>query len=292
MGELSVLFCRPGPGSIFESDFELEADVVDALAIETHIINADWVVGGDVERAVRALPEDLGPLLYRGPILLAEEYEELFETLDAHGAQLVTPPEAYELALYVPEYHPLIEDISPPTRWTHSEDVDEAYEAALELGEPPWLLKDHVKSVKEAWAQACFVPAGATREQFSRIAGALLELRGERFTRGFVIRKFLELVPSDASSPERRLPKEHRLFFWQSELIAHAPYHPVGEPLADTSPFQVLGSRIDSPFFSADIAFLAGDPDVPWTVIELNDGGASGFPDDLDPQQVYAAIAG
>lgn len=287
MDDLAILFCRPGPGSTLEDAFELEADAVDALDVGAHIINADLVVDGEAERAVRALPRDMGPLLYRGPILTAEEYAELYEAALERGAELVVDPAAYEHALYVPEHHHAIADLSAPTRWTHGEDIDEAWEAACELGHPPWLLKDHVKSAKEAWLEACFVPAGAGRQEFGRVAEALVEQRAERFERGFVIRKFLDLATSSVRTVERRIPDEHRLFFWEGRLVAHAPYHPIGDPLRDVAPFEVLGSRIDSPFFTADVAFLA---EGGWVVVEINDGGVSVLPEDLDPRALYEAI--
>ncbi|MEZ4338096.1 MAG: ATP-grasp domain-containing protein [Sandaracinaceae bacterium] len=73
-----------------------------------------------------------------------------------------------------------------------------------------------------------------------------------------------------------------------SELVAHAPYHPIGEPLRDPRPFEVLGDRIDSPFFTADVAFLASGG---WVVVEINDGGVSGLPEDLHPRELYEALA-
>jgi len=33
--------------------------------------------------------------------------------------------------------------------------VEEAWEVAQELGPPPWIVKDHVKSAKERWHRAC-----------------------------------------------------------------------------------------------------------------------------------------
>lgn len=289
MDDLAILFCRPEPGSVLEDDFELEADVVDALDLEAHVVSADLVVDGEAERAVRRVPRGAGTLLYRGPILTAEEYEALYEALQERGAELVVDPAAYELATYVPEHHEAIADLAAPTRWTYGHEVDEAYEAALSLGDPPWLLKDHVKSAKEAWDDACFVPAGATRADFARIARALESERGERFARGFVIRKFLELAPSGVRTHERRIPDEHRLFFWHGRVVCHAPYHDVGDRLEDVSPFAILGRRIDSPFFTADVAFLR---DGGWVVVEINDGGVSSLPEQLDPRELYAAIAG
>ena len=133
---LGILFCRPGPGSTFEDGFALEADVADDLGIETHLVDADLVCDGEPERAVARLPDDVGELLYRGPILRAEEYEGLYASLSERGATLVVDPHAYELAMYVPEHHEAIEDLAAPTRWTFGEDVDEAWEAANELGDP------------------------------------------------------------------------------------------------------------------------------------------------------------
>lgn len=285
--ELGILFCRPGPGSTFEDGFALEADVADDLGIETHLVDADLVCDGEPERALAALPDGVGELLYRGPILRAEDYAGLYDAASERGASLVVDPTAYEHALYVPEHHEAVEDLSAPTRWTYGEDPDEAWEAAHELGPAPWLLKDHIKSAKEAWTEACFVPAGATREEFVTVAEALLEHRGERFERGFVIRKFLDLATSSVRTPERRIPEEHRLFFWQGELVAHAPYHPIGEPLADTSEFERIGTRIDSPFFTADVAFLT---EGGWIIVEINDGGVSGLPEDLDPRMLFEAV--
>src|SRR5690606_37064130 len=73
--------------------------------IECFVVSADRVVDGEAERAVRKLPRGAGRLLYRGPILSAEEYEMLYEAVEERGAELVVDPIAYEHALYVPEHH-------------------------------------------------------------------------------------------------------------------------------------------------------------------------------------------
>ncbi|MCA9588435.1 MAG: ATP-grasp domain-containing protein [Myxococcales bacterium] len=49
-----------------------------------------------------------------------------------------------------------------------------------------------------------------------------------------------------------------------------------------------FGERIDSPFFTADVARLASGG---YTVLEINDGGSSTLPEQLDPREVYRAIA-
>src|SRR6185312_12731826 len=97
------------------------------------------------------------------------------------------------LASYAPRYLPLLGERTAPARWTEDADVREAWELACELGPPPWVVKDHVKSAKERWHRACFVPPGATYEDFAEICAELVETRGERFARGFVIKKWLAL---------------------------------------------------------------------------------------------------
>ena len=78
-------------------------------------------------------------------------------------------PEQYERASYVPHWAAALGGATPATVWTEGDDVDEAWEAAQRLGPPPWIVKDHLKSAKEAWDEACFVPAGADRVRFGEM---------------------------------------------------------------------------------------------------------------------------
>lgn len=285
---IDVLFCRPVTPQDSYDGFETEVRALEQLEIDCAFVPIEQVVDGELEVALETLPEDPRRYLYRGYILRLDEYEALHEALLERGHELVVDPAAYEAALHVPAYHPHIEDRAAPTVWTWGEDIDEAWAVANEtLGPPPWLLKDHVKSLKEEWDDACFVPAGADRARFRDIARTFLELRGDRFEGGLVLRTFLDLRSTGVRTVERRIPDEHRLFFWSGELVAHAPYHEVGTELTDVGPYRELGRRIDSPFFTMDIAFLnAGG----WVVVEVNDGGISTMPELMDPRNLYAAI--
>ncbi|HYO64903.1 MAG TPA: ATP-grasp domain-containing protein [Archangium sp.] len=138
-------------------------------------------------------------LLYRGWMLSGEEYE----ALDERGHALMTTPSECAAAHYLPNWYPRLKGYTARSVWTEGTDASEAWEAARELGSPPWLVKDHVRSAKERWAEACFVPAGATREDFERICGNLLEERGDRFERGFVVRRFLLLGLRAARTEDR-----------------------------------------------------------------------------------------
>jgi hypothetical protein len=105
-----------------------------------------------------------------------------------------------------------------------------------------------------------------------------------------VVKKFLDLATLPGWTPEqRRVTDEHRLVFWEGRLVAFAPYLDVDSRLSDPGQFAYLGRVVDSPFFTADVARLSSGG---YTVIELNDGGSSIFPEQLDPRDLYRAVAG
>ena len=204
MSELSILFARPR-GLSGDDRFELEALAAEELGIESWAIPLDPVVGGDAERALRHLPPPSERTwLYRGWMLDTEEYEALFEAIEARDETMVVHPEEMAAASLAPLWIPALANHTAPSRWTDDEDVRAAWELALELGPPPWIVKDHVKSAKEEWHRACFVPEAASFDDFRAVCERLVEVRGDRFTGGFVVRKYLELATLPGFTSDRR----------------------------------------------------------------------------------------
>lgn len=291
MHDLCILFGRPHSHHALEGDdrFELEALAAEELEIESYAIPLDAIVHGEPERALRRLPKARERRwLYRGWMIDEEAYAALYEAMSDRGEELVVDPESFAEATYAPSYLPMLGAHAAPARWTESEDIREAWDAAQELGPPPWVIKDHVKSAKERWHRACFVPEGASYDDFEAICEALMEIRGEHFARGFVIKKYLELATLPGFTPEqRRVTDEHRLVFWEGRIVAHAPYYDVDAQLDDPSQFAFLGQLLGSPFFTADVARCATGQ---YTVLEINDGGCSVLPERMDPRDLYRAI--
>ena len=287
--DISILFGRPHAAPDGEDRFELEVLAAEELDIESYAIALDPVVHGEPERALARLPPPRGRRwLYRGWMLDEDEYTGLDEAMRERGEELVVDAASFALAMYAPSWVPLLGEHTAPTRWTEGENIDEAWELAQELDPPPWIVKDHVKSAKERWHRACFVPADASYEDFSEVCENLLAIRGDRFERGFVIRQHLELATLHGWTPEgRRVTDEHRLVFWEGRLVDHAPYYDVDSTLADPAQFAFLGRIIDSPFFCADVARLARGG---YTVIEINDGGCAVLPEQMDPRTLYRAV--
>jgi len=286
----AILFGRPRT-ALTDDRFELDAYAAEELDIDSYAIPLEPIVDGDPERALAKLPEPRGRTwIYRGWMLSEEEYTALYDAMNDRGESLLVDPGAFADATYAPRYLPLLGAHTAPARWTEDDDIDEAWEIAQELGPPPWIVKDHVKSAKEEWYRACCVREGADREDFRATCARLLELRGDRFERGFVIKKHLDLATLRGTTPERRpVTDEHRLVFVFGDLVAHAPYYDSDDAvLDDPERFAFIGDLIDSPFFTADVSRLR---DGGYTIIELNDGGCSNFPEQLDPRTVFRSFA-
>lgn len=282
-----VLFGR-GTGVIGDDGYEREAHVLESLGIPWAVVSLDDVVGGAVDEAVSRLPERPQAWVYRGWLLPVDCYEELYEALYDRGQWLVTTPAQFEAAALIPEWVPELGDDTPATIWTEDDDADEAWELAMdELGPPPWLIKDHLKSARQLWNHACFVPEGTGLERFREMCAALVDFHEDRFTGGLAVRRFVRLVKLPWVSQGHPVFDEHRLVFWNGRLVGHAPYHDVDVDFLVDVPFTDLGKRVDSPFFTADIGRLE---DGGFTVIELNDGGTSGLPAQIDPWEVYGAM--
>lgn len=289
MNVRAALFARPRTPQAEDDGFDREELVLSALDVEMAWIDLELVVDGRAEVACDDLAERR-TWIYRGWMLSAEEHEELEQAVRERRGRLLVNGEAYTTATYLPEWAPLLGDHTPRSVWTFGDDLDEAWDAAQALGPLPWILKDHVKSVSDDWDGACFVPEGADRERFLRTARALIEARGERFERGLVIRQYEAPRTLGYRFAERAVPDEHRVVFVRRRIVAHAPYHDVeARPLDDAElrHVEAVGRAIRSPFFVLDVMRAA---DGRLRVIEVNDGGTSRLPEQMDPREVYAAL--
>jgi len=271
-----------------DEGYHVEAHVLQSMGVPVVEIDLESVIDGDPEQALEHLPTGGTWWLYRGWLLSEEDYEALFDAIADRGDQLVVAPSAFAAAAFLPNWAPALGSRTPASIWTEDTDAEEAWDEAMdELGPPPWVIKDHLKSAREDWATACFVPEGAPFEHFRDICQGLVDCRGHHFERGIVVRRFVHLKRLPFVSRGAPVCDEHRVFFWRGEPVAHAPYHDLAVPPLAEVPYPDLGDVVDSPFFTADFGRLERGG---WTVIEINDGGCSGRPAQLDPWQLYSAI--
>ena len=244
---------------------------------------------GEIDLAFKRLPPgDGGETIYRGWILTEELYHRFQEALLTRGYPLVSSAAQYAEVTYFPNYYPKIREFSPAAVWTDPPDPYLAWTQSRKLGDGPFVIKDHIKSAKHLWHEACFVPKGSGRENFERIADNLKKEQGKMFFRGFVVKQFVPLRSRGDSPREYPMCEEYRLFFWMRQLLIASHSHRQAENPVDWSPFVTLAQRFDAPFFTMDVAQAEAGT---WIVVDMGAGECSSLPPSLEPTRFYSKLA-
>ncbi len=285
---MKILFpLNPRMRKLPEPLFEEEFDAAKSLNFECLLFDEDALIAGDCEAALQGIKSGSDGVLYRGWILTEERYRVFERALGERGYRMIGTSAEYAQVSYFPNYYPKIKDFSPPAVWTEAADPFAAWSASRKLGDGPFVIKDHIKSAKHRWNDACFIPKGASREQFETIAKNLFEEQGNSFFRGFVIKEYVPLKRVGTELHEYPRCEEYRLFFWRRRLLAVTHYHRKSEQPFDIEPFIGVANRFDAPFFSMDIAC---DQAGRWWIVDMGAGQVSSLPPNLKPLEFYRRL--
>ncbi len=185
-------------------------------------------------------------VLYRGWMLTVEGYEKLVNFLSKRGAQPFTNAQAYRRCHHLPGWYETCKDLTAETIICEK---DADFEAELaEVNWPGFFVKDFVKSNSDGRGSVAKSP-----QEIPEIITLLEQYRGE-VEGGICVRK---LQSFEADSEERYFVLNGQAFAQDGEIPAVV---------------QACAERIDSPFFSVDVARTAeGDLQV----VELGDGQVS-----------------
>jgi len=278
-----VLFpCDPLNPRQVEPDFEHEREAAHHAGFQTALLDHTGVICGAVDEAVARVPQNAGLAVYRGWMLTPRQYGDVYGALHSRRVQLINAPEAYRVCHYLPDSYPFIQDRTPRSVWLKvpkSIDFAEVLQVLAPFGNRPIVLKDHVKSQKHYWAEACFIPAADDPAAVQRVVRRFVELQGEDLNEGLVFREYVPLKIV-GKHPKSGLPlaAEFRTFWLDgAPLLAHRYWGDLTAfdtelPLAA---LRDIAARIPSRFFSMDVAFK---DDGSWTIIELGDGQVAGLP--------------
>lgn len=172
---MHFLFCDD-PLNPREPDevYSAEYAAARAAGFSCGLVSFEGLVSGDAGFARRAGgPDGSGRVAgwYRGWMLRGEQYARLFAGMAERGIDLVVTPEAYAQAHNLPEAYPL----SAGGGGVAEDGVDGGYG-------------------RGARVEACFIPAGASREKFAAVGEAFVRIRGEPLNRGLVFRAFVDVM--------------------------------------------------------------------------------------------------
>jgi hypothetical protein len=290
-GTHSLLIIFPASAdspSLPDAKFLKESIVCEELGIEYTTVNTRALIVGDLERAFQFTACRANECaVYRGTMLKLPEYDYLHTSLAAHGIHLQTKPHQYAATQFFPNFYRHIADLSFPALTMTSLDPAVVRDLAMQLGTAPYFIKDYLKSAKEIWPRGCVVPAPGTIDQFAVTIAELREFRGDRFIPGLVIRPLLKFRSLGLDPFGDECFEEYRLIFLHGCLTFALPYGYHAGSITDFSRFEILGERIDSPFFMADCAVTESGE---CHLLELGDGGCCGLPPALHPGAFYEQL--
>lgn len=227
-----------------DEQFALEVDAVRAAGFQISLFSLENFQSGEF-RAAPAIPTG-AVILYRGWMLSAPEYGALVSALRHVGADPLISSEAYLASHHLPNWYPLIKDLTPETRIFPADCDLEAELRALDW--PEYFIKDYVKSLKTAVGSRISRP-----EQVTAVIEDMHRFRGT-VEGGFCVRRV---------EPFR--PETERRYFVADGI----PYAASGEV---PSTLHECGKRLTQRFYSVDVVQRN---DGRLRIVEVGDGQVS-----------------
>ena len=296
--QLYILFCEsPLQSNKVDEDFEDQFISAKENGFGALLFNFEDLTSTDrFALATKRITHNDKParVIYRGWMLTPKQYSILYNDLLSKNFQLINTPEEYQNCHYLPDSLRFIESRTPKSvfeKFDNGNSIDKLLETSKIFGQNPVILKDYVKSEKHDWETACFVPDASNTNKLRSSIDKLVELRGTHLNEGIVIREFIELndlaIHSKSGMP---LTEEYRLFFCNKQLVAVYDYWEEGEyslSKPETTEFEELAKKVESNFFSMDIARQKNGEFI---IIELGDGQVAGLPDKTNRSEFYKQL--
>jgi hypothetical protein len=263
-----------------------EAAAARELGVDVALLDHDLLVDAHDLRAARAAVQRVpasDDTVYRGWMVTAARYALLEQALAERGARLRTTASQYRRGHELPGWHAALASFTPQACWTRGADLD-AYARCLQtLGSGAAVLRDYTKSLKHHWHEAALVPDVTDDAGSRRVAARFLELRGDAFDGGLVLRRFEDLTGAESRT------------WWVAGRCVLATAHPDTPDEQPEVPHWFLAAlapavaSLGLPFVTADLVRRA---DGSWRVVEIGDGQVSDRPRSCPaPRLVHALVA-
>ena len=224
--------------------FREEADVLKENGHPISLLDPDTL-------SIRAIPSSIEQgtkVLYRGWMVKPAEYQALVHSIEQHGRKAYTSLDQYLSAHYLPNWYPLLAEMTPET--IILDPAADLVSALKQLGWSRFFVKDYVKSLKTAGGSIADRP-----EDIERVVTEMQKYRGE-IEGGLCVRNYEDFMPNS----------EVRFFVIDGMCFG-------ADPEAAIPPIvQEAALRLSSPFFNVDMAVRA---DGKARIVEVGDGQVS-----------------
>ncbi|SFF45844.1 hypothetical protein SAMN04487969_14228 [Paenibacillus algorifonticola] len=295
---MRIIYCAdPLNPKKVDSYYEKEYEAAKTIGFNVSLINFEELQSNQTTRATRqiSIQEQKEKALYRGWMMTGEVYFQLYNHLKNKNIELINNIDEYNFCHYTPNSYDVIKKITPLTVWLHKSEIEDSLDKVFDVvevfGQGPIILKDYVKSRKHDWNEACFIPDASNKNKLLQVVKSFIELQGDELNEGLVFKAFVNLeFLSHHPQSGAPLSKEFRIFFLEGKPLITLEYWDegvYGENKPELTPFIEIAKKINSHFFTMDIAKVENGS---WVILELGDGQVSGLPNNADLIRFYNNI--
>jgi hypothetical protein len=231
-----------------DSAYTEQYDRLHASGFDTSVISLENLSLGAAK--IYPPPHPGERLIYRGWMISPNDYSLLVNAVRNTGADLWIDRDEYLSTHYLPNWYPLLQDLTPETYWF---DLDADLESELsKLDWSKFFIKDYVKSLKTSIGSIINDPS-----EISTVVAEMSKFRGT-IEGGICVRKVEEFITET----------EQRYFIINGRAFAASTATKIPDIVT------ACARRINSKFFSVDIIDTI---DGCQRVVEVGDGQVSGL---------------
>ncbi|MBR6090625.1 MAG: ATP-grasp domain-containing protein [Anaerolineaceae bacterium] len=262
-----------------DEDMQQEYDAVLKTGLFRVILFSydDWFNHGVLK--LSEVPQSETDVVYRGWMMLPEQYQSFYTELLKKNICPVTDPEMYShLHIFPNVYRELSGDTARILTFPLHAEID--IEKVKQVF-PRFMVKDYVKSVKGTEFPVYFTQ-NTTQAEFDHWMEVFYDYRGTLLTGGICIKEYLDLKKYDGKTNEFRV-------YYIANRIASVCRNSLQDFYTPEPPAALIGKYRDlgSVFYTIDYAELE---DGSWKIIETGDGSVSGLSDKQDHEAFYRAL--
>jgi ATP-grasp domain, R2K clade family 3 len=223
-----------------------QVDCLRRVGFETSVISLEALSSGTSK--IFPVTDPGEKLIYRGWMITPDDYSRLANTVRNTGADVLISYDEYLATHYLPNWYPLIHDLTPETRFFSIDDDLESALSRLEWNR--FFIKDYVKSLKTS--------VGSMIDEPSAIRTVVAEMQKFRgsIEGGLCVRKVEDFIAET----------EKRYFVVYGKPCAALPNEEVPGIVEECA------KRINSRFFSVDVIERR---DGCKRIVEVGDGQVS-----------------
>lgn len=278
--------CEYGNINKIDEDYKFEQEIAQEHNFITYLFNYDdFIYGAKLKlNCGRLDTKNTIKVIYRGWMMNIEQYTRFYNELLKQSLELINTPEEYKNTHYfVNSYNKLynkLNKITPKTIWFEKDTSIDWNKVRNELGDK-FIVKDYVKSVK-GFDFPEYLEANMSDIELDNLINKFIQLRGELYQGGIVLKQYVELDKSKGHTHEFRA-----FYSGNQTLCVYNNSNNKEDYISKEITTLYKLTSLDSNFYTMDFARLENGE---YTVIEIGDGQVSGLPSRKEAELLYTSL--